>query len=83
MSFLTAILGDFLPYIIAGVAAFAGIFVYGKTQKNAGKREAELDSRRETDKRTKEARDAAEQTRKDVADSDGSDLDQRLRDRGL
>lgn len=76
------LISNFWP-IIVGAIGFIAAIVYGKSQKNAGKREAELDSRRETDKRTKEARDAAEQTRKDVADDSGSDLDQRLRERGL
>lgn len=83
MAFLTAILGDLWPYLAAGVMAFVGILGWRHGIRKGAKAEVELERRRETDKRTKEARHAADKARKDVADDSDADLDQRLRNRGL
>ncbi len=80
MLFLKSRVGRWLA--IAGGILLAVLTMRGMW-KREGRRDAELDRHRETNKRVEEARDVADKTRVDVGRASDGELDEELRKAGL
>lgn len=72
--------GRYVALAVGLLAAGAIIYLRGRSE---GRKAAELARHRFTERRTKDARKAADKVRRDLGDADDDDLDKRLRDAGL
>lgn len=77
MTAITALLGDFVPVVVAVVAVVAAWFGYGAVKKRSGRKEG----RREVADQTRRDADEAKKRERAVKPGTKSDASKRMRDR--
>jgi len=76
---LSLLLGDFLPYIVGGIAVIAAFWGYGKKQEIAGRNKERAHRRLQDVKRAGEVKEQVDEV---LNHSGGADPVVRLRDQG-
>ena len=79
---LSALLADWWPEILGGLALIAGLLGVRWEARRDGRRDAELAARREQDRKREQAQEAGDDAREDADGRSDADLLDRLRKRG-